>query len=772
MGKRKCKRDKEMHFKEKLPEDRFEDFTNATPWEKFITSLQIILLDWQRLPANRPSTSGSVSLIRSSIATFESFEFKVEHFIVDPLPITKHLDFESTRVLIVSSSYDLKEFILISPADPVARRLVGTTRIRLLLSSIEMALAASNCELPMLVSYGNDKLYHGLHLTRQGFSEVLPSSSNLVPDSGLKKIEYAMGPTELPYAETHLAKLRDIFLEKVGSSEKALNISVIQYFRMVNLKLTGQSFSHLDNPVEFVYSPERLLFQIALHLQLNLFATSINLLSEVINDDRDFRLVKVSPNDWSADCVIVDIKLSLIDDVYDSLRKACDFNSSKLDPEDLDPFMKSILEGELVATFSQEPPKLSQTSRTYSRQTSDEDLNDVLNCRYTGTSIRVLLVALHIITLRLSSAAFSRVVFGAWLTFLKYLQGTSNVELTTTHLVNEDSSPYPDSPIDQALFVISQHHALATHESSKPDKDDEFFDAVEEQALHHSGNTPKNCPVCHLAFEELENIPIVEVAKWISPYLIAHHLRLFRHFVVPPALATWYGARLRNLHEEVSRYPSDYETLFQLAKDFHRRSLCAISLNTFFKFCGRNNDFEPVVPKLAERLHSWSTYQVSRSLKVEHFNISKMMALQLNPQTRSMIAESLINAFSDPPGEGITVPISLSADSAGQSRSELNIQGASQEFFPAYRLVTITARHGARRPNSTLSGRTPQRLFVCIQYPQTDEGQEGSTWLQEKLEFIRNGQSESLHLKSNCGNREATCLILFAGCFGEDLDIR
>lgn len=67
----------------------------------------------------------------------------------------------------------------------------------------------------MLVSYGNDKLYHGLRLSRQGFSKVLPPSGDLVPDSGLKKIEYAMGPVELPYAETHLARLRDIFLEKV-----------------------------------------------------------------------------------------------------------------------------------------------------------------------------------------------------------------------------------------------------------------------------------------------------------------------------------------------------------------------------------------------------------------------------------------------------------------------------------------------------------------------------------------------------------------------------
>lgn len=92
-------------------------------------------------------------------------------------------------------------------------------------------------ELPVLVSYGNDKLYHGLRLSRKGFTESLPPLDNLVPDSGLKKIEYAMGPTQLPHAETHLARLRDIFLEKVVSSSLIVCNNHYRISHILNLKI-------------------------------------------------------------------------------------------------------------------------------------------------------------------------------------------------------------------------------------------------------------------------------------------------------------------------------------------------------------------------------------------------------------------------------------------------------------------------------------------------------------------------------------------------------
>ncbi|VDO04371.1 unnamed protein product [Rodentolepis nana] len=788
------KRNKEVLFRERLPEDRFEDYTNVTPWEKYCISWYIFLQVHLRLTdyiiGLAEDESGPISLIRTAIASFDSFEFRVENFIACPVSTTKKLDFEISRVLIVASTYDLREFILISPADPDARRLVGTTRIRLLLSSIEMALAASKCELPVLVSYGNDKLYHGLRLYRAELTNSPLPFHNLVPDSGLKKIEYAMGPSELPYAETHLAKLRDIFLEKVGTC-KNLDIFVLQYFRLVNLRFTGQSFSHLDNPVEFVCSPERLLSQILLHLQLNLFADSTDLHSEVINNDPEFRLVKSSQSDWFADCVmsganysLVDIErhslfqhlnlaLSFVGDVWESVTKALASNSVK-PPKNLDSFVKSILDGALTTAFSQEPSTSLLFPKSFTTQESDNEvLPDVPKCHYTGTSIRVLLVALHIITLRLSSNAFSKVVFGAWVTFLKYLERAPEAELLTIHPVDDATVPFSDSPVDRTLFVILQHHsalALTSRESTKS-SEDEFFDAVEEQDFHHSGATPQNCPICRRAFEDLEAISISAIANWIAPYLLAHHISLFHHFVVPPSLTTWYTSRLRDLRKQISDHHSDYETLLQLINDFHRRSLCAVSLHTFFKFCGTHKELGPVVQELSDRLHEWSIYQVTKSLPIDHFNISKQMALSLDPQTRSIIAESLTSPLINSPGATTIVPISLPIDTTAQSASELTIQGASEEPFPAYRLVSISARYGARRPNPTLSAPTPQRLFACIRYPPT-HGEEDPTTVPDKLQFIRNGQSEALDFKTTYKEQDSNCQILLAGCFGEDCDIR
>ena len=78
--------------------------------------------------------------------------------------------------------------------------------------------------------------------------------------------------------------------------------------------------------------------------------------------------------------------------------------------------------------------------------------------------------------------------------------------------------------------------------------------------------------------------------------------------VVPPTLKAWYSKKLRILRDEISKQTSDYQVSgcfnirtqsisififfskfqlsFELIKDFHRRSLCAISLHTFFRYCG------------------------------------------------------------------------------------------------------------------------------------------------------------------------------------------
>lgn len=85
--------------------------------------------------------------------------------------------------------------------------------------------------------------------------------------------------------------------------------------------------------------------------------------------------------------------------------------------------------------------------------------------------------------------------------------------------------------------------------------------------------------------------------------------------------------------------------------------------------------------------------------------------------------------------------------------------------------MSISAKRGARRPNPTLSGPTPQRLFASIRYPPTN-GEEDPAIVREKLEFIRNGRSESVNVETAYEDRDSSCQILFAGCFGEDCDIR
>ncbi|KAL5968227.1 Rab3 GTPase-activating protein catalytic subunit [Taenia solium] len=721
-------------FKEKLPEDRFEDFTNATPWEKFNTELQIILLDWKKSPRTSPVILEPISLVHCSFASFDTFEFKVEHFVVRPVASTKYLSNELTRVLLVASSYDLDEFVLISPADPEARRLVGTTRIRLLLSSIEMALAASACELPMLVSYGNDKLYYGLRLSHGGAVIELSPSEVLVPDSGLKKIEYAMALATLPHMDAHLVKLQDIFLEKVESREEKPNVSVLQYFRMVKLKFQCPSYAHIDDKVQFVFSPEQVFSEASLNI-----------------------LVNLAPIEWSADCVLAEVKHCLLAD----LPKNTESLSRDVPCSDV---LQSVsgasatMPGIPAAYLSPELPP---------SEALDDHLTRTLGCRYTGATIRTLLIALHLLILHIYPTDVLAVIFGSWSAFLTHLRRIPIFGLFLNPNVGEDSSP--GSPIDRALLVLSRHPKSTSDHTSSIGSEEEFFDAVEDQVVHHTGTTTQDCPVCCGVLEELASAPPSSIAKWIMPYVLAHHISLFHRFALPPALTSWYCERLKILRNEVSERTSNYQSLFQPVRDFHRRALCAISLNAFFKYCDHVEALQPLICELANRLHAWNAYQPSKLSRIEYFNISRAMALPLSPEIRPLFVQGLVNTFGDPPRIPSCVPVCLSEDSVGLPKAELAIHGASLEPFPVYRLVTITANHCLRRPNHKLSGPSQQRLFVCIRNSPTIP--EDSLSLREKLDFIRLGQGDCSDLPTDT-DRDEVCHLYFAGCFGEDCDIR
>ncbi|KAL5108062.1 Rab3 GTPase-activating protein catalytic subunit [Taenia crassiceps] len=758
-------------FKEKPPEDRFEDFTNATPWEKFNTELQIILLDWKKSPSEVPVILEPISLVQSAFASFDTFEFKVEHFVVRPIASTRYLSNELTRVLLVASSYDLDEFVLISPADPKARRLVGTTRIRLLLSSIGMALAASACELPMLVSYGNDKLYYGLRLFHGGTVTGPSPSEVFVADSGLKKIEYAMALASLPHTEAHLAKLRDIFLEKVGSREEKPNVSVLQYFRMVKLRFRCSSYTHTDNKAKFVFSPEQVFSEASLNIEINLLADVPNLHSHAINDDPEFCLLKLAQIDWSADCVLAEVKYCLLDTVYHAITKALDITTLPKNTESLlqDLLFPDLLQSVLGASVTMPDIPASYLSPEMpSSESLDDYLTRTLGCRYTGATIRTLLIVLHLLILRTYPTDVLAVTVASWYAFLSHLRCTPICGLFLIPHVGGDSSP--TSPIDQALLILSEHLKLTSsdHTSSKG-SEEEFFDAVEDQVVHHTGTTAQDCPVCCSVLEDLASASPSSIAEWVTPYVLAHHISLYHRFALPPALTTWYCKRLKILRDEVSERASNHQSLFQPVRDFNRRTLCAISLNTFFKYCDSAEVLQPLACELANRLYAWNAYHPSKLSRIEYFNISRPMALLLSPEIRPVFVQGLANTFDDPPRIPSCVPVCLSEASTEISRAELTIRGASLEPFPVYRLITITASRCLRKPNHNLSGLSQQRLFVCIRNARTTP--EDSLSLKEKLNFIRRGQGDRSDLPIGT-DRDEVCHVYFAGCFGEDCNIR
>ncbi|EUB62869.1 hypothetical protein EGR_02310 [Echinococcus granulosus] len=385
-------------------------------------------------------------------------------------------------------SYDLDEFILISPADPKARRLdgdvsvsgvlghgrLGTSegvsrifdvwerlmdtkrvvklhKLRILLGTVDKL---TKDELPLLVSYGNDKLYYGLRLSRGGSATNLSPSEVFVPDSGLKKIEYAMSLTSLPHKKTHLVGLRDIFLEKVGSCEETPNVSVLQYFRMVKLKFQCSSHSHTASlPTNTETPPPEMLCS-------------------------------------------------------DGMKSLLDASAA--------------MPGMPAAYLSPEVP---------SSEALDDHLTRTLGCRYTGAAIHTLLIALHLLILRLRSTDFLTAIAGAWYGFLSHLRCTPNCELFPIPNVGECSSPV--SSIDQALYILCQHPKSASSGlTSMKDSEEEFFDALEDQVVHHAGPTAQYCAVCRSVFEELESASPSSIAKWIAPYVLAHHISLFHRFGV------------------------------------------------------------------------------------------------------------------------------------------------------------------------------------------------------------------------------------------------
>uniref|UniRef100_A0A0V0JB85 Rab3 GTPase-activating protein catalytic subunit n=2 Tax=Schistocephalus solidus TaxID=70667 RepID=A0A0V0JB85_SCHSO len=247
-------------------EERFEDFTNVTPWERFVSELLLLLLEWDLKPL--PSSSvppAKIALVKTGYVNFQAMRFRLDYF--SPSEETCIYDEDSSITNVVQSAFGLREFTLLSPADPGVRRLVGTTRIRLLLSSIEMALAESKCALPMLVQYGCNSFYYGLSLKRPGEMETETEGATGVfcEGSGLLKTQYDMSHFELPFSEMGLAKFRNIFDERLEGPKEVLSISCIQYYRLLKLYFTA-NHEHNGSPEQTDFAVQHVLSNISVQL--------------------------------------------------------------------------------------------------------------------------------------------------------------------------------------------------------------------------------------------------------------------------------------------------------------------------------------------------------------------------------------------------------------------------------------------------------------------------------------------------------------------------
>uniref|UniRef100_A0A5K3EVP4 Rab3 GTPase-activating protein catalytic subunit n=1 Tax=Mesocestoides corti TaxID=53468 RepID=A0A5K3EVP4_MESCO len=741
---------------------------------RFITELQIILMDWRKQSTSRPyMPSNSILLLRSAVASFQTFEFKVEHFVVLPGRSAERLDGELAAVILVSSAYDLNEFILISPADPSARRLVGTTRIRLLLSSIEMALAASSCELPILVCYGENKLYYGLQLLRDNFVADPSPLGVFVSDSGLKKINYSMSQTSLPCGEIHLARLCRMFLEKVGQCDKALDVSVLQYYRIMKVHFIPQAESYFDTTATFALSPESIFTAVSMHIEVNMVSMSTYLDLNAICEDSELRLLKPSSSQWFADCVIAEAEHCLIDDVASSIDQALN-SANRTSCTDCSLQQNLNCQANFQALF-QETYELPDVPLTYlspdlpSAEALDHHLASLVDCRYIGGGALRLVIFLHWLVLRMGSTNSVLALRLAWCNFVNILRLGYGTEPLIALNAGRDYAP--STPLEHALLTLSQHPSTQqTAEEPTVDGFDNFFDALEDKTLEHSAETAlEHCPLCQSTLDELNSASLSSIAEWISPYVLAYQLSLLHRFVVPTALISWYSKKLKTLRETVSRLAPEYQSLFKAIKEFHKRTICAIALNTFFNYRGASKTLQPLACELADLVHAWNHYPASNSAAAEHFNVSKSVMLPLSSETQSLLARCLLNAFQS---THMTSGLSIftSRNKQQQAVAEIIVTGASLEPFPSHRLVTITPTCTLRRPNLELSGVSPQRLFVSLR-KLTKWRHENSRNQQEKLNFLQNGETDfsTPHSEHPCDD---VYQVFLSGCFGEDCDIR
>ncbi|OON17401.1 hypothetical protein X801_06760, partial [Opisthorchis viverrini] len=245
----------------KREEETFEDYTAVTDWERFVQSLENLLARWELradgdpavsttfnsrfclvflLPHPDTSVAGcisangssnwSTSATRLAMAVFyKSVDVGFLRFCIDSIQLgssVPHILDASDNIFdghlaAPIACFGLTQALVLRPTEG---EISGATRLHLLLSSVEMAVHAVRCPLPVLVAYSDPAYCYGVAAI-----PPLPSSSDVVQDevkheyqvsvlTGALNIDFSVGRMEdsVNPSCTHLDGLRELFLGKLG----------------------------------------------------------------------------------------------------------------------------------------------------------------------------------------------------------------------------------------------------------------------------------------------------------------------------------------------------------------------------------------------------------------------------------------------------------------------------------------------------------------------------------------------------------------------------
>ncbi|TGZ59379.1 hypothetical protein CRM22_009104 [Opisthorchis felineus] len=228
----------------KREEETFEDYTAVTNWERFVQSLENLLARWELRadgdPAIQQSLLSSVSFTSSGYFCgrlyFGEREFQLvylSHPSGESNVLQERRRSSVPHILDASANkfdghlaapiacFGLTQALVLRPTEG---EISGATRLHLLLSSVEMAVHAVRCPLPVLVAYSDPAYCYGVAAI-----PPLPSSSDVAQDevkheyqvsllTGALNIDFSVGRMEdsVNPSCTHLDGLRELFLQKLG----------------------------------------------------------------------------------------------------------------------------------------------------------------------------------------------------------------------------------------------------------------------------------------------------------------------------------------------------------------------------------------------------------------------------------------------------------------------------------------------------------------------------------------------------------------------------